>query len=184
MKKLILTCIFWSLLLNAHSQVYAKVSAFLKYQNKDSLLVKHRSREAMIKMNINTGEVKLKVPLQSFGETDTALQNALGKTPLKMELFFAVDGDPFSLHSSNKHESVFDAPGMLHINNHYHHVKVKFSISKKSAQTSSENLAYLISISYSFLPKHYALDKLVELSSQPIKISLYKQAYSFEHNTF
>lgn len=183
MKKLILSFVFVAILVDVSAQVQAKVSAFLQYHPTDSQTLKHRSREVMVKMNINTGEVKLTAPIQSFAETDTVLNNALNGTSPKMELYFTVDGDPFLLHSSRK-ESTFDVPGMLHINHHYHHVKVRFSVSKKAEQISTANLSYLISISYSFLPKHYELVKLEEITSQPIKISLYKQPYSFEHNTY
>lgn len=183
MKKLVLTCLLLLLLVDVFAQVQAKVSAFLQYHPTDSQTLKHRSREALVKMNINTGEVKLTVPLQSFAEKDVALTNALPEAPVKMELYFTVDGDPFLLHSSRK-ESVVDVPGMLHINNHYHHVKVRFSVSKNAEQPTTQNLTYLISISYSFLPKHYELEKLGQLTTQPIKISLYKQPYSFEHNTY
>jgi len=176
---ILLICVF-----KVEAQLQAKVSAFLQYHTTDSQTIKHRSREAMIKMNINTGEVKLTVPLNSFAKTDTALYNTIADINTKMELFFSIDGDPFSLHSSRKQESVFEVPGMLHINNHYHHVRVRFSVFRKSEQPTKEDLSYLISISFKFLPKHYELEKLKELTHEPIKISLYKQPYSFHHNIF
>lgn len=184
MKNITLTLLFFAFVFNVNAQVNAKVSAFLQYHTADSQTLKHRSREVLIKMNMNTGEVKLVAPLQSFAKTDTALHNALQATQSKMELYFTIDGDPFLIHSSRKQEAVYDVPGMLHINNHYHHVKVRFSIFRKTEQPTKDDLSYLISISYSFVAKHYELKNLEELTSQPIKISLYKQPYSFEHNTF
>ncbi len=184
MKKITLTIIFLVILYNSQAQIQSKVSAFLQYHNIDSQTFKHRSREAIIKMNMTTGEVKFSAPLHSFAQNDTSLNKALEETQSNMELYFSVDGDPFILHNSRKQDALYDVPGMLHINNHFHHVKVRFSVFKKTVQPSAEDLSYLISISFTFLPKHYELNKLKELTIQPIKISLYKQPYSFEHNTF
>jgi hypothetical protein len=184
MKKITFTLVFFAILFDAQAQIQSKISAFLQYHNTDSQTLKHRSREAFIRMNINTGEVKLTVPLHSFANADTALKNALQGTQSKMDLYFTIDGDPFLLHNNSKQDAAYDAVGMLHINNHYHHVKVRFSVFKKAAQPSTADLSYLISITFTFLPKHYELDKLNELVIQPVKISLYKQPYSFEHNTF
>jgi hypothetical protein len=184
MKTITFILLFCATVFDMQAQIQSKVSAYLQYHSLDSQTVKHRSREALIKMNINTGEVKLVVPLQSFAKSDTALYNSLKEVQSKMELYFTIDGDPFLQHNNRKLDAAYDALGMLHINNHYHHVKVRFSVFKKTEQPTAQDYAYLISISFTFLPKHYELNKLEELTNQPVKISLYKQQYSFEHNAY
>jgi hypothetical protein len=183
--KVIMVAIWFALTCHVlHAQQQTKVSAFLQYHPNDSQTIKHRSREALVKMNINTGEVKLTLPLHAFGHNDSAFSNALVGIQDKMELFFTVDGNPFLLHASNKNDAVFEIPGMLHINQHYHHVKVRFSVFRKMEQPNKADFSYLISISYTFLPQHYELNGLKKLTTHPIKIAIYKQPYSFDHNTF
>lgn len=184
MKKIIISLFLCANLFELEAQMISKVSAYLQYYSLDSQALKHRSRDAVIKMNLSTGEVKLDVPLHSFTKSDTALYNSLKDVQSKMELYFTIDGDPFLLQNNRKVDAVYDALGMLHLNDHYHHVKVRFSVFKKLEQPSSQDFSYLISISFTFLPKHFQLEKLQHLTTQPIKISLYKQPYSFEHNTF
>jgi hypothetical protein len=184
MKKLCVSFVLMCIAVWANAQLNAKVSAHLQYTTLDSQIVKNRSREAMIKMNLNTGEVKLTIPLQSFAKTDTALQRVLGPVTKKMELYFTVDGDPFLLHNAKRNEHEHTVQGMLHINNHYHLVKVRFSVFRKQELTTKDDLAYLISLGFTFLPEHYELEDLEEITKMPLKISMYKQPYSFEHNTF
>lgn len=184
MKKIIFILILCANIFETKAQMQSKVSAYFQYHSLDSQIIKHRSRETLIKMNINTGEVKLVIPLHSFTKSDTALYNSLNDVMSKMELYFNIDGDPFLLHNNRKIDATYEALGLLHINDHYNQVKVRFSVFKKLEQPSSQDFSYLISISFTFLPNQYKLEKLQKLTNHPIKISLYKQPYSFEHNTY
>jgi hypothetical protein len=168
--------------LSVQAQSQRKIAAQLQWTGKDSVVHTIKQKEGTLAANLSTGEIKLNVPLKAFAKSDSLFSSYIAPYRLTdMELFFVLEGDAFAFHAGGN-QSTITTSGMLHINSHFHPVKVKCTIFRKSVQSDLTDFTYLMSIRFVVDPAHYELNTLTQNILTPFVFQLYKQPYTFLHN--
>lgn len=159
------------------AQVFRNCRLLLEMVKKDSTVVTCESREGLMEVNSVTGELTLKVKLNSFEVKDSTIQSLLKLSSDKLLLKGYLGVDPIELLKQARLEQQYPFAGVLKLHQQTHGVQGQFSLFKQSNQEHANQNA-LLSFTIPFLVSDFKLEETFNMVQNQVLLRIARQPFT------